>query len=151
MRKTEIRQLRAYLFVTNTVPMDFEVGKKGRFHFDVHNYGATPASNLRIVAKVNLFGVASRDEHFSTDYKFGSSDSPLAQNQAVAAEAVMESEITQDMMDLYNAQKFIFVAYGKIEYADIFGITRETFFRYYRRPEFAQGIMVPKSDGNHYT
>ncbi|WP_421936919.1 hypothetical protein [Phenylobacterium sp.] len=149
--QSEERQLRAYIFVDETVEHDFEVGKRPRVYVKFMNRGATPATDVIFRNKVELYPVDVAEEHLVPPELDDISSSPIAQGTGGAGDVTMIREMTQPLMDAYLKGEAMLVLTGVIEYTDIFGKRHESGYRMRKLITRSKGDLSVAPKGNYYT
>lgn len=145
------RSLRAYVFVETFETEDFEIGKPGKFTITFRNIGQTPASDLIIWNQLDLYPIDADESVFVPELREGTSNSPLGQGNGVVGHFISGRNINDTMWEGFVSGKAEFVAFGKLGYTDVFGIARETTFRFRAKGGSTAVKFVVAPKGNHYT
>jgi len=148
---TSKRELRAYLFVTEFIEADFEVGKTPNLKIQFFNRGATPASDALFYNQMDLYPPNVDEKHLVPPERDDVSRAPIPQNDGGSATIYMHRPLTAKLWQAYLDGDAMFIAFGRIDYIDIFDQPHSTYFRYRKRADRSGGHMVIASDGNHYT
>jgi len=145
-RDTARRQLRAYLNVILTTPLDFKVGEMFGATINLANKGQTPAYD--VVIKLYL-GQRPLPLDQSTllhgpihDIE---SKATLASGEPMHSAIKFDDPITQQQFDRFHAGQIGYFAYGVATYKDIFDEAHSTYFRFL----FVDGKFSTCEDGNH--
>jgi|SRR5579862_1138718 len=136
MRLTEERQLRAYLSAEHGVTGRQSQKHRIRFEFRpvVVNNGQTPASNVRILTKVDLKDSGPIPTAF--DYRLSNVGLPpgsvgtIGPSKDKFAPVIFPTYLTREDLKALARAKKMFHVWGQVTYNDIFKIERHTYFSF---------------------
>lgn len=146
--KSSERQLRAYVLVDTLKIMDLAVGKMPSAIITIKNFGQTPAK--KIIHTTRL-GFSTYPEWVAPqeDVPEYLSESMLGPQATGTAQTPTGLIISQNEINALNNKTHAIYVLGKIQYKDIFGISRSTKYKYYCNNVAALEVSVC-SDGNEY-
>lgn len=144
------KQLRAYISVQDVVVKNFG-SPECKVSIDIFNAGNTPANKLAMVFDTAFVPNPAFEDHFKIR-KTIPSDFCIAPSCRI--NSINKFTISMRNYEEIYAKQCMMVAFGKIEYVDIFGAKWETNFRYGfggLADMDKDGAMIPLHTGNTAT
>jgi hypothetical protein len=146
IRDQERKQLRAYLTITGSTVVQFEIGKAIRFQNTFYNFGQTPAYHVTILGRSEFQNTTSTpvfDVHIA-DYSTVKVENEIVAYPGKHAPAFQRGpDLTQENQANFQNQIQVLVYYGTLFYEDAFGDPHISNFCWVFGPqEIAGGVAV---------
>lgn len=141
------QQLRAYLDVHRIKAEARTPGEPWRLRCSIKNFGQTPAMKVRHTGVIGLFapellGSEPVPEHDDD------ANSPLGPGDQLQVDGRIGADTWEPRAEQIASGELVCAALGRVTYEDIFGKTRETYYRMYLDPEVETDIMGAWKSGN---
>ena len=143
-RLTTQQQLRAYVFIRDSMLEGFSSPSGPSFNITFTNSGKTPAWNLKIAMDAFILEHPSSQERHAGEF---SDHGALGPNGIYTMSATMPALTQEEIADVRAANKAIYV-FGRVEFEDAFGNEQWLVFRIFFNRKTERGSFFSAPTGN---